>query len=888
MFLILCLCVSIAWVLEDSSAAAAGGCATPVFGSPIVYPQYVSFITSADFDGDGNLDLAASGPLLSMDSQHYAGMLSLYSGDGRGAIKYRDSAFGVGTDPRAIAAGDFDGDGMDDLVIASGNARAPFRDTSSYPNAVVVLNNGGIKPRREVRLKWPYPGSGIISTSAVVADFNADGNLDVTLTSADANAVLIALGDGAGNFTDLKTFISGGVFPAHSVAGDFNGDGKLDLAVANSSGNGNNVAILAGDGAGNFGAVTAHVVGAAPSFIASGNFNADDKLDLAVMVNGGAQNIAILIGNGAGGFAAPSYISSGGTTPGNLVAVDFNGDDKTDIGVVNKQESNVAILLGDGAGSFNLSTTVGTGRRFPNFIIAPDLSGDGKPELVVVHKGPGEREAFSLMINDCGATTSRLSFNPPSYSTYEGRPATLTVIRSGSLTGTVTVDYATSDGSAFSTSDYNATAGTLTFADGEASKTLTVEIIADRQEEAEETFFVRLSNPSASAVLWDGGFIEVKIDNGDPRPIFTIDDVSVMEGDGHAVVTVTRIYDLTGVTVLDYRTWDNDTYTRGCSDPRRDRGAAYARCDFATTYGRLHFAIGETQKKINIPIIDDGHDEGTETFGIFLWNRSVSYPEPIGNTITIEDNDEAGAANPIFGTPFFVRQHYLDFLAREPEAGEPWSEVLNRCPNVNDDPSCDRITVSQSFFRSQEFQLKGFYIFRLYKVAYNRMPAYGEFIADLSFIAAATEAEVYARKAQLARTFTQQSPLVTAHPPLLDSAFVSRLLGQYQLTQITTPDPAHPDGTAKVTLTQANLVNLLNTYALTRAQVLRALTDSDEVKAREFNNAFVAMQYYGYLQRTPDAAGYNAWLGVLQRGDIRTMVNGFMNSAEYKLRFGGL
>ncbi|HYP53057.1 MAG TPA: DUF4214 domain-containing protein, partial [Pyrinomonadaceae bacterium] len=73
---------------------------------------------------------------------------------------------------------------------------------------------------------------------------------------------------------------------------------------------------------------------------------------------------------------------------------------------------------------------------------------------------------------------------------------------------------------------------------------------------------------------------------------------------------------------------------------------------------------------------------------------------------------------------------------------------------------------------------------------------------------------------------------------------------------------------------------------LTRAQVLRAVADSDEVGAREFDNAFVGMQYYGYLRRKPDAEGYEAWLSVLRSGDVRTMVNGFLNSTEYKLRFG--
>jgi len=61
-----------------------------------------------------------------------------------------------------------------------------------------------------------------------------------------------------------------------------------------------------------------------------------------------------------------------------------------------------------------------------------------------------------------------------------------------------------------------------------------------------------------------------------------------------------------------------------------------------------------------------------------------------------------------------------------------------------------------------------------------------------------------------------------------------------------------------------------------------------EVDRAEFNGAFVAMQYYGYLRRTPEEEGYQAWLRYLNANptDFRTMVNGFMNSPEYRLRFG--
>jgi hypothetical protein len=94
-----------------------------------------------------------------------------------------------------------------------------------------------------------------------------------------------------------------------------------------------------------------------------------------------------------------------------------------------------------------------------------------------------------------------------------------------------------------------------------------------------------------------------------------------------------------------------------------------------------------------------------------------------------------------------------------------------------------------------------------------------------------------------------------------------------------------------VLLTRADLINRLSAggaQALTRAQVLRAFVESAEVGAVEYNGAFVAMQYYGYLRRTPEESGYQAWLKVINEdpNNVRIMVNGFMNSTEYRLRFG--
>ena len=372
------------------------------------------------------------------------------------------------------------------------------------------------------------------------------------------------------------------------------------------------------------------------------------------------------------------------------------------------------------------------------------------------------------------------------------------------------------------------------------------------------------------------------------------------EGDARATFNVTRTGDTSGTVMVDYRTTDTDTFTVSCADTTNNNGGAFARCDFAATSGTLSFAPGETAKTITVPIIDDGHDEGAETFQLRLSNVTGS-GATLGTqnvaTVTITDNDEAGAPNPIITLspsdyPFFVRQQYLDFLSREPEQNQPWTAVLNRCPNIHTPPSavtdCDRIAVSGAFFGSPEFRVKGFYVFRFYKVAFNRLPQYAEIVADMSFVAGATEAEVYARKAQLATAFVARTEFLDAYGNMSNADYVNALLGRYHLTSVTTPDPAAPDGAAKVTLTSAALTNGLNAGTLTRAQALRAVADSDQVGTEEYNSAFVAVQYYGYLRRTPDDNGYQAWLRVINQdpNNVRIMVNGFMNSTEYRLRFG--
>ena len=397
-----------------------------------------------------------------------------------------------------------------------------------------------------------------------------------------------------------------------------------------------------------------------------------------------------------------------------------------------------------------------------------------------------------------------------------------------------------------------------------------------------------------------GGFWQPEATSGTPTPTptpspgastiqFLSSTTFVGEGAINAVVTVTRTGNTSGSATVDYITTDIDNFTVGCADTVNNLGGAFGRCDFAVSLDTLTFAAGETSTTLTIPIIDDSLAEGNETFSVVLSNPTgATLGTPFTATVSITDNDAVNGPNPIFTTPFFVRQHYLDFLSREPEIGEPWSAVLNNCSDVNNNPACDRLTVSGAFFGSPEFQLKGYFVYRFYKLAFNRLPTYSEIVVDMRAVTGQTANEVFQKKAAFTNAFVLRTEFTNAYNGLTNAQYVSTLMGRYSLAQITTPDPAAPDGTNKVTLTTTDLTNRLIAGTLTRAQVLRAIADSDQVFNIEFNQAFVAIQYFGYLRRSPDTAGYNAWLNYLNThpGDSRTMVNGFLNSIEYRLRFG--
>ncbi len=227
--------------------------------------------------------------------------------------------------------------------------------------------------------------------------------------------------------------------------------------------------------------------------------------------------------------------------------------------------------------------------------------------------------------------------------------------------------------------------------------------------------------------------------------------------------------------------------------------------------------------------------------------------------ITIDDND------------FFIQQHYIDFLARMPEPGgfQGWMNVMNGCGTTTP-PPCDRIEVSSAFFRSDEFQVRRYFVYRFYSVSFKRVPLYAEFIPDARRVSGfQTDQQLEASKVAFINDFMARQEFKTKYDALSNADFVNTLVS-----------------TAGVTIGNSQqLINDLNAATKTRAQVLRAISEASEVYNKYYNEAFVVMQYHGYLRRDPDIL-YLDWINTMnQTGDYRTMINGFMNSAEYRNRF---
>ncbi|HMF58492.1 MAG TPA: CHRD domain-containing protein, partial [Pyrinomonadaceae bacterium] len=350
---------------------------------------------------------------------------------------------------------------------------------------------------------------------------------------------------------------------------------------------------------------------------------------------------------------------------------------------------------------------------------------------------------------------------------------------------------------------------------------------------------------------------------------FNASDYTIGESGGNAVIVVTRFGNTSTSATVDFTT---------------SNGTASDRSDYTFNAGTLQFAPGETSKAFLVSVTDDAYVEGNETLNVVLSNPTggILLASPATATLTILDNDtQQPAINPIDDAQVFVRQHYLDFLSREPDEGglAYWTARINECGS---DQSClvrRRSEVSAAFFIEQEFQQTGFFIYRLYKASYGRQPAFQEFINDRTHVVAGANLDT--TKTLFAESFVQR-PEFTFNYSLAQQgpAFVDALI-----TKV--------GNSSNVDLNQhrSELIaeyNLGTSQVNSRARVLRKLIEYPEYVQAETNPAFVLSQYFLYLRRDADAGGYQFWLDILNNrvpGNYLAMVCAFLTSAEYQQRF---
>jgi hypothetical protein len=388
------------------------------------------------------------------------------------------------------------------------------------------------------------------------------------------------------------------------------------------------------------------------------------------------------------------------------------------------------------------------------------------------------------------------------------------------------------------------------------------------------------------------------------------------EGTGFVTITVNRTGDRTGTATVDY------TLTNGTADRRRD---------FIQSLGTLVFEPGQASKTFRVLINDDVFSPNSVQNDVLVEapaeTLNLALSSPIGTTLggqttavlTVNDNDTtpgqlspAKSAPPtspdIFNRTFFVRQHYLDFLNREPDAGGLafWRDRFLPCDALTGEAfrNCQRgiaVNVSAAFFLSIEFQETGYLVYRFYKAAYGDAtapPVAGtvpvirleEFLPDTQRISQGVQvgigdwkAQLEANKAAFAEEFVIRPRFLAAYPLTMTPTQFVDTLNQQAGGALS---PAERDA----------LIDDLRAGRKTRGAVLRAVAQDPTLSQAELNRAFVLMQYYGYMRRNPndprdtDFSGWKFWLDQLNShgGNFEgaEMVRAFIESFEYTDRFG--
>lgn len=254
----------------------------------------------------------------------------------------------------------------------------------------------------------------------------------------------------------------------------------------------------------------------------------------------------------------------------------------------------------------------------------------------------------------------------------------------------------------------------------------------------------------------------------------------------------------------------------------------------------------------------------------------------VPGAITIDPGVGANVANPVDDFRFFVTQQYADLTGREPDAAslDKLTAQLAGCNLRSDCLRTRRVDISTNLLVENEMAGTAVFLYGLYSAALGRQPRYAELETDRAVILN-QKSELEAVRLALATAFVERAEFKRKFPATMKPAeFVDSLLAT--IAQSTGVDLASE---------RSLLIGLLDDTANGRAAVLARLASDQRVADANYNQALVLFQYFTYLRRNPDDAGFNAWVNTLKSKPLRdpdaarSLVCNFLNSAEYQNRF---
>ncbi|WP_225413721.1 FG-GAP-like repeat-containing protein [Stigmatella hybrida] len=389
----------------------------------------------AELNRDGRLDVVAA--------RGTQGLVSVAQGNPDGTFSVLP-AVNTGGTPSGVAVEDLDGNGQPDVLVAGvgGNvlvlkgqndgslSSSPLSVPAGGPNSAVVVVDADLSGRPDVVAALGGAGLSVVlntradrcegsldaalqltvstkPSASTTPDLDGDGRPDLVVTSEGASAVDIARGLGNGMFTAFTTVPlgTGAVNPQGVASGDFNADGRVDLVTAN-LGSGS-VSLLLANGSGGYDISTLSS-GSSTRAVATADFDLDGHLDIAA-VNTGANNVRVFFGNGDGTFGESKTLNTA-PAPYALVVADFNGDGRPDIATANNTSGNVTSLRNDGGRVFT-ALGVFAARPGARALAAADFNRDNKMDLAVANYGDDSVSVLLGQGNGTFATALNTSAN---------------------------------------------------------------------------------------------------------------------------------------------------------------------------------------------------------------------------------------------------------------------------------------------------------------------------------------------------------------------------------------------------------------------------------------------------------------------------------------------